>query len=123
MKHSNIPPSHDVNQLTRFNVPNLHEVRLKGKYVWVREGKCVGVTFPADLPIWTSPPTVTVDKEREITIVKKKFPVQSLNMNGLDVFPSSNKVKRRIGLVQQRLRLGCLKTNHLETTRTTNTES
>ena len=72
---------------------NLHEVRLKRKYVRIRQGECVRVPFPADLPIRTGPPAIAVDEEGEVAIVKKKFSIQSLNMNRFDIFSSSNEVK------------------------------
>lgn len=122
MQHADVLPGHDVDQLARFNVPDFHKVRLKGKNVRVRECKCVGVALPQDLPIRTRAPAVAVDEERKVAVVEEELAVHPLNMNWLHILFAGNEVEGRVGLIQQRLRLRRLQTDHFETSGTANAE-
>lgn len=123
MKHANILPSHDVDQLARLNMPDLYKVRLKRKYVRVGQGECVGIPLPADLPVGARSPAVAVDEEGEIAVVEEEFSVQAFDVDGFDVFSPRDEVEGRVGLVQQGLCLGGFQTDDFETAGAADAES
>lgn len=93
MQHADILSSHDVDQFTGLNMPNLDEVGLKRQDVRIGEGEGTRVALPRNPPVWTSSPSISVDKEGEITVVQKELSVQSLNVNRLDVLLARDEIK------------------------------
>ena len=86
----------------------------------MREGKSLRTTFPIYHPVRSRPPTVTIHKEREVSVVKKKFAIEPLDGDRNDVF-ASNEIERGIGVIEKRLGLQSLETYYLEASRTSNT--
>lgn len=42
----------------------------------MREGKGLGPTLPVYYPVRSCPPTISVDKEGEVSVVEKKFAIE-----------------------------------------------
>ena len=122
MQHSNVPPGHYVNKLTGLDMSDFDKVRLKSKDIRIRKRKSVRISFPGDPPVWTCTPSIPVDKEGEVTIVEKELAVHSLDMDGLNIFFAGDKVKRSVGLIEQRLTLGSLKADNLKATSAAHTQ-
>ena len=120
MKHSNILPSHHMNQFACFDVPYLNEGRLKCENIRVVECEGLRCTLPLNLPVGSCPPAVAVHEEAEVGIVEKEFAVQTLDVNRFHVFFASNKVERSIGLVEESLPFSRLEGDDFEAFRTSN---
>jgi hypothetical protein len=112
----------NVHKATTLHVSYFDEAGLKSKDVGVENGKRLWVAFPCDFPVWSCSPTVAVDEEGVVRVTEQELATHAFDMNWSDVFFADNKVERRIGLIEQRLRLQCLETDNFESTRATNTE-
>ena len=88
-----------MNQFTRLNVSYLNEIRLKCQNVGVVECKSLRRSFPLNLPVLSRSPSVPVDEEREVRVVKEELAVQTLYVDRLDVLLSCDEVQRGIGLI------------------------
>lgn len=86
----------------------------------MREGKGVRPTFPVYHPIRSSPPTISIDKEREVSVVEKKFAIESFDRDRDDIF-TSDEIERGICVIEKRLRLKGLEAHYLEASRTCDT--
>lgn len=101
MQHAHILPSHDMNQLTRLNMTNLNETRLKCQDIRVVQRKRLRCPFPGDLPIRSSAPAISIDEEAEVRVVEQELPVETFYVYGLDILLARDKVERGVGLVEQ----------------------
>ncbi len=99
MEHSNVPPSHYVNQFTRLNVSYLNEIRLESQNVGVIQRECLWCSFPLDSPVLASSPAISVDKEGEIGVIEEELAVQTLYVNGLNVLLSRHEVEGGVSLI------------------------
>ena len=86
----------------------------------MREGKGLRTTFPIYYPVRSRPPTIAIHKEREVSVMEKKFTIEPLDGDRHNVFPS-DEIERGIGMIEKRLRLKGLETYYLEASRTSNT--
>lgn len=98
----------------------LNEIWLKRKKVRMREGKRLRPTFPIDHPIRSRPPTISIYKEREVSVVEKKLAIEPFDRDGNDIF-ASDKIERGIGVIEKRLGLKGLEAYYFEASRTGNT--
>ena len=85
------------------------------------EGKCCRFSFPIYQPIWSSPPTVAIDEEREVRIMEEEFAIEPFNRDRYYVF-SCDKVKRCVCVVQQRLSLESFEAYDFKATGTRDTK-
>lgn len=123
VQHTDVFPGHDVDQFARLNVPDFYKVRLERQYVWVRQRERVRIAFPGDLPVRTRTPAVAVDEERKVAVVEEELAVHTLDVNRFHILFACNEVERRVGLIQQGLRLRGLQADHFKASGTANTES
>lgn len=86
MKHANVLPCQYVDEGTGLHMPDLDEARFERENVWIRQRKGLRLPFPGDLPIGTCTPPVPIDEERELRVIEKKLAVETLEMDGFDVF-------------------------------------
>src|SRR5690242_5390129 len=103
-------------------MPDLDEAWLESKNIRIIQGEALRRALPLYFPILSCAPAVPVDEERKIRIIEQELAIQPLNMYGLDVFLASDKVQRRVGLVEQGLSFSCFKGDDFEATGTTDTE-
>ena len=82
---------------------NLDETRLEGQDVGITESKSLRVSFPLNLPVGTRSPAVPVDEEAEVGVVEQKLAIETLDVDRPDILAPSDKVKRGVSLVEQRL--------------------
>ncbi len=54
----------------------------------MREGKGLRPAFPVDDPVRSRPPTISIYKEREISVVEKKFAIKPLDRDRDYIFAS-----------------------------------
>ena len=118
----NILRSDDVHETATLHVSYLDEAGLKSKDVWIEDGKRLWIAFPCDLPVVSCSPSIAVDEEGIVRVTKQELATHAFDMNWSDVFFANDKVERRIGLVEQRLRLQCLETDNFESARAANAE-
>ena len=114
MQHPDVPRRDNVRERACLDVSNLDEAGLEREDVRVGQRKRRRLTLPADLPLRTRAPAVPVHEEGKVRVVEQEVAVQALDVYRLDVFPSRDKVQRRVGLVEQRLRLQGLEADHLK---------
>lgn len=86
----------------------------------MREGKGLRPTFPIYHPVRSRPPTISIHKERKVSVVEKKFAIEPFDRDRNDIL-ASDEVEGGIGVVKKRLGLKGLKAYYFEASRTSNT--
>ena len=122
MQKPNILPRHHMNQLTRLNMPDLNETRLKGQDVRIVERETLRRAFPLDLPVGSCSPAIAIHKEAEIRVIEQELPVQTFYMDGLYALLSRDEVERGVSLVEQRLAFSGFQGHNLEAASAANAE-
>lgn len=93
MQHAHILARHDVNQLARLDVPDFDEAGLEGQDVGVAKGEGMWGAFPLDLPVGPCAPAVTVDEEAKVGVVEEKLAVETLDVDGTNVFLAGDEIE------------------------------
>ena len=70
----------------------------------MREGKGLRPTFPVYHPVGSRPPTISIHKEREVSVVEKKFAIEPFD-GDRDVIFACDEVERGVGVIEKRLGL------------------
>ena len=70
----------------------------------MRERKGLRPTFPIYYPVRSRPPTISIYKEREVSVVKEKLAVESFDGYRDDIF-ASDEIERGVGVIEKRLGL------------------
>ena len=86
----------------------------------MRKGKGLRPTFPIYNPVRSRPPTISIHKEGEVSVVEKKFAIEPFDRNGNDIF-ASDEIERGIRVVEKRLGLKGLEAYYFEASRASNT--
>ena len=86
----------------------------------MRERKGLRPTFPVYHPVRSRPPTISIYKEREVSVVEKKFAVEPFDRYRDDIF-AGDEIERGVGVIEKRLGLKGLKAYYFEASRTSNT--
>ena len=105
-----------------LNVSKLDKVCLKSKNPWVAEREADRGALPVDAPLRPCSPAVTVDEERELRVVEEELAVESLDVDRLNILLARDKVKRRVGLIEQGLCLECFQGDDFEAASTSDTK-
>lgn len=87
----------------------------------MREGKGLRPTFPIYHPVRSRPPTISIHKEREVSVMEKKFAIEAFDRDRDDIF-ASDEIQRGIGVIEKRLGLKGLEAYYFEASRTSNTK-
>lgn len=82
-----------MDQLARLDMPDLDEAGLKGQDVGVAEREGMWSAFPLDLPIGPCAPAVAVDEEAKVGVVEEKFAIETLDVDGTNVFLARDKIE------------------------------
>lgn len=123
MQHPDILSSHDMDQLARLDVSYLYEARLEREDVGVAEGEGLGSTFPLYLPVRSCAPAIAIDEEAEVGVVEEEFAVETLDVDGTNVFFASDEIKGCVGLVEEGLTLSGLEGDNFKPFGTAHAES
>lgn len=86
----------------------------------MREGKSLRPTFPIYHPVRSLPPTISVDEEREIGVVEKKFAIEPFDGDRDDIL-TKDKIERGIGVIEKWLGFKRLEAYYFKASRTSNT--
>ena len=86
----------------------------------MRECESLRSAFPIYHPVRSRPPTISIYEERKISVVEKKFAIEPLDRDRDDVF-ASDKIERRIGVIEKRLSLKGFEAYYFKASRTSNT--
>lgn len=70
-------------------------------------------TFPINHPVRSRSPTISVYKEREVSVMEKKFAIEPLDRDRDDVL-ASDEIEGSVGVIQKRLGLQGLEAYHFE---------
>src|SRR5580698_3494481 len=104
MQHSYILSHNYTNRLARFHVSNLDKARFERENVRVIKRKGLRRSFPLDPPIRSCQPAIPVHEETEVGVAEKKFSVETLHVNGFDLFfLAGHEVKGGIGCIEEGL--------------------
>ena len=121
MQHANVLRGDNMYQLASLQLPYLNEVWFKRKEVRMREGKGLRPAFPIYHPIRSRPPTISIYKEREVSVVQKELAIETFDRDRDNIFPS-DEIKRCIGVIKKRLGLKSLEAYYLKASRTSDTK-
>ncbi len=99
MQHPDIFSSHDMDKLARLDMSDFYEARLERQNVGVAKGEGLRSTFPLYLPVRSCPPAIAIHEKAEVGIVQEELSVETLNMDGTNVFFASDEIERCVGLV------------------------
>ena len=92
----------------------LDKIGLKCQNPRITERKGLWGTFPIEAPVGPRSPSVAIDKEGELAVIEQELAVETFNMNWLNAVLPCHEVERRVGLIEEGLRLERLETDHLE---------
>jgi len=93
---------HDMYGIS-IDIPYLDEVRLECQYPRIRKCETLWLTFPINSPIWSCPPSISIDKEREFGIVEEELAIETFDMNRSNILFAGDKVKRSVCLIKEGL--------------------
>ena len=86
----------------------------------MRECESLRSAFPIYYPVRSRPPSISIYEEREVSVMEEKFAIEPLDRDRDDVF-ASDKIERRIGVIEKRLSLKGFEAYYFKSSRTSNT--
>lgn len=115
MKHPDVLGRYNMHSL-RLDIPDLDKVWLERQDPGIGEREALWQALPVDPPVRSCAPAIAVDEERELRVVEQELAVETLDVDGANVLLPRDEVERRVGLVEERLRLQGLERDDFEAT-------
>jgi hypothetical protein len=70
MQHPYVFGGDDVNKHASIHVPDLDETWFECQNIRVEYREGIGIAFPCNDPVWSSTPSISVNKERVIRVAE-----------------------------------------------------